>query len=60
MYHHLDISFTSNKGEKEEPYPQYPGQPYDCAIEIPEDEILDGYPSITESTCTYCESACKE
>jgi hypothetical protein len=39
--------------------PYNTGDPYDCATEVPSTGLLNGYQSITNSTCSYCDAACE-
>ena len=39
--------------------PYNEGDPYDCGMTVDPDGVLNGYPSITNSTCSYCDAACE-
>ena len=34
--------------------------PFDCGMAVPADGTLNGYTSITNSTCSYCDAACEK
>ena len=54
------ITFTLVKDDPSTALTPYnTGDPYDCGIQVPSTGLLNGYPSITNSTCSYCDAACE-
>ena len=54
------ITFTLVKDDPSTSLTPYnTGDPYDCAIDVPSTGELNGYTSITNSTCSYCDAACE-
>ena len=55
-----EITFSLVKDDPSKALMPYSdADPYDCGMMVPSNGTLNGYTSITNSTCSYCDAACE-